>query len=177
MKATPSSSQQEKLIVFLVIAAGVFLRLIPHPWNVTPVLGLALFSGARLKTRLGVFMLLGTLFLSDLFLGADATLPFTWGSFLLVLILGKSLKNAEFGPRIFLTSLLGSFLFYLISNLGVFLVTPLYEKTWGGFVQCYLMAIPFFRNEVIGDTVYTFVFFGTYHLAARKLALRSTSAA
>ncbi|MBI2095462.1 MAG: hypothetical protein HYT89_04795 [Candidatus Omnitrophica bacterium] len=174
MKTTGEAGPlQEKFIVFLIIAAGVLLRVIPHPWNVSPILGLALFSGAHLKTRTGALLLLATLFASDLFLGFDSTLPFVWGSFLLVLILGKSLKSAGFGASIFLTTLSGSSLFYLISNLGVFLATPLYEKTWTGLLRCYVLAIPFFRNAVIGDQVYALVFFGTYHLAFRKSVLKT----
>lgn len=178
MKMTAKSGlPQERLVVFLIVAAGVLLRAIPHPWNVSPILGLALFSGAHLKTHKSLFILLGILFLSDIVLGFHSTMLFTWGSTLLVFVLGKSLKRTEFGAKIFLTSFLGSFLFYLVTNLGVFLVTPLYGKSWEGLFQCYLMGVPFFRNAVVGDTVYTLVFFGTHHLVSQRSALRITSSA
>ena len=34
------------------------------------------------------------------------------------------------------------------------MTTALYAKTWEGLVQCYVMALPFFRNQILGDIVY-----------------------
>jgi hypothetical protein len=34
-------------------------------------------------------------------------------------------------------------------------------KTWEGLVQCYVAAIPFFRNGVAGDLLFTALFFAT----------------
>ena len=56
--------------ILILIAILAFSRLIPHPPNFTPLLGMAVFSGAMLDKKLLAFMVpLGAMFLSDLFLG------------------------------------------------------------------------------------------------------------
>lgn len=158
-----------KLVVFFV-AAGVLLRLVPHPWNVTPMTALALFSGAHLRTRTGAGILVAVLFLSDMVLGLHVTIPFTWGSFLLVLVLGRTLREGEFSLKVAGCSLAGSLLFFLITNFGVFLTGSMYGRDLAGLVACYTMALPFWRNSLIGDLSYTLLTFGLYHLAVHRLA-------
>ena len=41
-----------------------------------------------------------------------------------------------------------SLIFYILSNLWVFLEGLLYPPTLSGFIQCYIMAIPFFFNKL-----------------------------
>jgi hypothetical protein len=156
-----------KKFVYFFVAAVLILRLMPHPWNVSPVTALALFAGLHLRTRNGILLLLGVLFLSDLFLGWHATMPFTWSSFLLILWLGKGLKPG-FSHHIFLRSLAGSSIFFVVTNLGVFLMQSLYPKTITGFWQCYIMALPFYRNMLLGDLVYVFALFGVFHVMTRQ---------
>jgi len=160
----------EKHIAIGLILAAVILRLVPHPWNFSPLLALALFSGAHLRTKTGAGILLGILFLSDLLLGFHALMPLTWGCFILVLFLGRRLRGAGFSPKVFAYTLAGSVLFYLITNFGVFLFTSLYPKSWAGLAECYRMALPFFRNALAGDLVYAFTIFGVYHAAVPRLA-------
>jgi hypothetical protein len=59
-----------------------------------------------------------------------------------------------------------SVLFYLITNFGVW-IDPVsaYPKNFDGLVQSYIAAIPFFRNTLTGDLVYTGVLFGVYELS------------
>ncbi|HZU42019.1 MAG TPA: DUF6580 family putative transport protein, partial [Terriglobales bacterium] len=37
----------------------------------------------------------------------------------------------------------------------------MYPMTLSGLTACYVAAIPFFRNEVVADLVFSFAFFGT----------------
>lgn len=155
-------------LVSLFVLGGVLLRFLPHPWNISPLTALALFSGAFLRTRLGVSGLIVILFLSDLVLGFHRLIPLTWGSFIAVLWMGRVLKTESFSSRIVFGSLAGSCLFYLVTNLGVFLQGDLYPPTATGFVECYIMALPFFRNMLIGDVSYTIVLFGSYYYLTAK---------
>jgi hypothetical protein len=38
----------------------------------------------------------------------------------------------------------------------------MYAPTWAGLVECYVLAIPFFRNTVGGDLFFVAVMFGAY---------------
>ena len=68
-------SQKENLFFRLLLAAAMIviaaaLRVAPHPWNVTPVGAMALFSGALIKDRrLALALPLLALFIGDLFVG------------------------------------------------------------------------------------------------------------
>jgi hypothetical protein len=53
-------------------------------------------------------------------------------------------------------------------------VGGIYPKTAAGLWQCYVAAIPFFRNEFIGNFAYTALLFGGYAALAGRLAPRRT---
>ena len=51
-------------------------------------------------------------------------------------------------------------------------------NNWVGLIECYLMALPFLKNSVASNLIYTAVFFGAYEMAQsllkkRKLAIHS----
>ena len=43
----------------------------------------------------------------------------------------------------------------------------LYPHTLGGLAECYLAGIPFYRNQVLGDALYTIAIFGGYAVLNR----------
>jgi hypothetical protein len=57
---------------------------------------------------------------------------------------------------------LASFLFFLISNFGVWL--NWYPRTTEGLFQCYLLALPFYSRTLMGD-----LFFGYGYLLLKQL--------
>jgi hypothetical protein len=40
----------------------------------------------------------------------------------------------------------------------------LYPKTLQGLVECYSMALPFYRGTLVSDLIFTGVFFGAMHM-------------
>jgi hypothetical protein len=60
--------------------------------------------------------------------------------------------------------------------LGVFVLQNLYPKSAAGLMQCYVMALPFFRNSLAGDLLFTAALFSLYHLAARERSTAATPA-
>lgn len=46
-----------------------------------------------------------------------------------------------------------SFVFYIVSNMFVFICTDMYQKSLFGLLQCYFYAIPFFVNRL---SIYAF---------------------
>lgn len=143
----------------LLLALGIAGRLIPHPWNVTPLIAIALFGGAVLPGRWAVGLPVAIAAASDVLLGWHTTLPFTWAGFALAAWIGQWLRRPSVA-RIATGSLAASTAFFLLSNFGVWLVGGLYPATADGFWACYVAAVPFFRQMLIGDLVCTGALFG-----------------
>lgn len=156
-----------KIVPALIILFGILARLIPHPANFAPITAIALFSGVYLPKKYAFILPIGVLFLSDLFIGFyGATMLFVYGSFILSGLIGLWLKNHKNLFTILGSSFFASILFYLITNFAVWLYPhSFYTKDLSGLLQSYVMAIPFFRNTLLGDLFYIVVFFGGYELA------------
>lgn len=150
------------LAIAAIILSAVFMRLIPHAPNMSPIGALALFSGIVMPNIMGISISLIALFISDLFLGFHATMPFVYGSFVLIAMLGYILRKKVSLVKVGIGSLLGSILFFIITNFGVWLTSAMYEKNIGGLVRAYDMGIPFFRNTLFGDLLYNAIFFMSY---------------
>jgi len=146
----------------LIIITASLIRLLPHLPNFSPLAAMALFGGVYFNKKYALIIPLIVLFISDIFLGFHSTIPFVYGSFLITGFIGLWLKNHQDFKSILSGTLLSSVLFFLITNFGVWLVGSLYLKNITGLAQSYFMAIPFFRNSLLGDLFYTGVFFGSY---------------
>jgi hypothetical protein len=153
---------KNKLFPVLVVLGAVLIRFLPHPANVAPIAAMALFGGAYLNKKYAVFLPLTVMLISDLFLGFHKVMPFVYGSFLLASIIGISLKNKVNPKNVLGASLLSSIIFYIVTNFGVWLTSGMYQMTFLGLVKCYVLAIPFFRNTLLGDLFYTVMMFGGY---------------
>jgi len=150
-------------LVFILI--GTLSRLLPHPANITAVGGLALFSGAHLPLKKAAIILLATMFVSDIFLGFHSVMWATYVSILMAVGIGRVMQARRSIARIAVLIFVSSLLFYLITNFAVwFAPNFLYPKTVSGLIECYIMALPFFRNSLLGDFFYTAVFFGGYEM-------------
>ncbi|MCX6706364.1 MAG: hypothetical protein NTV24_04685 [Candidatus Woesebacteria bacterium] len=152
-------------VSFIVI--GALARLIPHAPNFTPVAAMALFGGTHLNKKQAFIVPLLIMFISDLFICFDSLEMriFVYGSFLITVLIGIFLKGRINFKNIILASLISSILFFVITNFAVWAFTPLYLKTFAGLVSCFTMALPFFRNTLLGDLFYTGAIFGSYSLA------------
>ncbi len=139
-------------IVLLIIIFGVICRLIPHPPNFSPVTAIALFGGLNFSDKRIAFSIpLIVLFLSDLILGISVINLFVYTGFLTIVFLGTKIKSIKFGNII-----LSSFIFFLISNFGVWIIG--YPKNIEGLILCYTMAIPFFGYSIAGDLFFGYLF-------------------
>jgi hypothetical protein len=136
-------------------------RLIPHPPNFTPIGALALFGGACYADRRAAFAVpLAALFLGDLVLGFHALMPAVYGSFALMVVLGFWLRRHRSLLPITVATLAGSILFFVITNFAVWAIGDGYPKTWEGLALCYVAAIPYFQNTLLGDATYALCLFG-----------------
>jgi hypothetical protein len=106
---------------------------------------------------------------SDIFMGLHNVVAFTWGGFILIAVLSNFLKKHKNISGIAAASVLSSFLFYLVSNFGVW-VMGWYPHTIKGLIDCYIMALPFLRNFTLATLVYSFAFFGIYEFTAARIS-------
>lgn len=150
-----------------IILFAVALRLVPHLPNFTPIAAMALFGGTYLSKKYALAVPLVALFISDIFLGFHDTMVFVYGSFLLIGVIGIWLSRHKNLRNVLLTTVFSSILFFVITNFGVWLGGGLYPKTLAGFLDCYILAIPFFRNTILGDMFYVSLFFGSFELAIK----------
>lgn len=152
-----------------VIIIAALMRLVPHPANVAPIGAMALFSGSYLPKKYALIIPLAAMIISDFFLGFHSTIMWVYGSFLLIGLLGMQLRNKANAGNVFLATAASSLLFYFVTNFGVWISTEMYPKTWEGLLQCYVMGLPFLRNTVIGDGLYSAVLFGGYYIVSRSI--------
>ena len=132
-----------------MIVMAVATRLFPHPPNVAPITGIALFAGQRFgDKRLAFIIPILCMLISDLFLGFHSTMPFVYLAFICISFLGIYSKNIHNS-----TILTSSTLFFVVTNFGVWLLG--YPNTMAGLISCYTLAIPFFINTILGDLFFT----------------------
>ena len=134
-----------------------FSRLIPHPSNFTPILAVGIFSGFYFRNfLLGVFIVIFSMFLGDLYLGFHETMFFTYTSLTIAVVIGLYIKHFSFTEILF-SGLASSFGFFLITNFGAWLTLEMYEKNLAGLFQSYVLAIPFFHNTLISTLFYLII--------------------
>ena len=160
----PFSKTQVILIVFIVVAA--LFRLVPHLPNFTPITAMALFSGVYFSNKKFAFIIpILAMLLSDIVLGFSSISLFVYAAFILVTLIGQLSKKMSI-----VTVLLSSIAFFIVTNFGVWLLY--YPKTLNGFLECYTLAIPFFRNSLLGDFFYAAVLYFGF-LVVNKTYLKS----
>lgn len=173
-----------------LILLAALSRLLPHPPNFAPITAMAVFGAVRyLDRRTAVLAPLLALLLSDLAREAlyRSGLVEQWGLYLgmwtvygttaLVSVLGRLARGTRSPAAIAGVTLGGSCLFFLLTNFAVWAGGALYPRTAEGLAACYVAAIPFFRNALLGDAFYATVLFGAWALAeARVPALRPAAA-
>lgn len=154
----------------LAISIGaIAVRLLPHPGNMTPVGATALFGGAKLARPWNYLAPLLVLFLTDLFLGFHALMPFVYGSFIVSVYLAERfLKQSVTTKKLIALATANALIFFLVTNFAVWLEGRLYPPTITGLIESYAMGLPFLRNMLIGDLGYTLGIFGLYAWSQRS---------
>ncbi|RHX91935.1 DUF6580 family putative transport protein [Leptospira stimsonii] len=157
--------RSKSLIVFSLILIAVAGRYFPHPANFSPILAISLFAGAHFASKkLSLVLPVLSLLIGDMFIGFHDLMPVVYGMCLLLVVMGWKLRASSSVGRIVLSSLVGSVAFFAVTNFFVWLTSGMYTLDLNGFAQCYIMAIPFFPNSLLGDLFYTTVLFGAFAL-------------
>jgi hypothetical protein len=182
---TDHRAENARLTLVYVLVIGVIAalyRLVPYylldwerayVWNLVPVGALAIFAGSRLRSWWAFLVPVAAMLFSDLLihpvLAEGGMSAFSWGtpvfyaSFAVYVLIGRLIRPREWAPLLIGgTALLGAVQFFLVSNFVVWLRSSTYPPTAGGLAECYLMALPFFRNTLAGDLFFCALFFGAH---------------
>ncbi|MCF8331370.1 MAG: hypothetical protein K9H84_02875 [Bacteroidales bacterium] len=167
------------LPITLVILASV-TRLIPHPGNFTPIIAIGLYGASKFsKNKIFAFivplfaMLLSDVFINKIMLGNWTLLYegvlFNYAAIIGVVLMSTFIYNKK-GSSFRKTSVSifsGNFLFYLISNFGVFMSFSIYPGTFQGLAAAYIAGLPFLINQLVATIVWSGVLFGADYMFAK----------
>jgi|TARA_B100000929_G_scaffold285064_1_gene268179 hypothetical protein len=167
----------KNIIVLGLIIFAVALRLVPHPPNFSPIGAIGLFSGCYFCLKKSWLIPIFALLISDFVLGFynPISMMTVYMSFVISVIIGRTfLKNKQTPYRLGGAALVSATQFFILTNIGVWLSSILYQVNLTGLIECFVMAIPFYGNSLISELFYTFVLFGGYYISVQCLE-RKTS--
>ncbi len=142
-------------VIIGIIILLATARLLPHPPNFTPILGMAVFSGAIISRRLIAYLIpLAAMFLSDLYLGLHSSIPIIYFSLAVCVLIGTFIESRVSIINSLLGISFGVLVFFLITNFGVWYGSGMYESSISGLMNCYLMGLPFVQNTFISSLIY-----------------------
>jgi len=167
-------------LLMLVFAATRWPGLMPE--NFSAAYALAFCAGVYFPRPWRWILPMATLALTDLALNAyygaelvNLYLLATLGGFALIIGLGTLFKPRSSMAGLLGGGLLGSVIFYLVSNAAAWLYDPGYPKTLAGLVQALTTGLPgfphtweFFRNTLLSGGLFTGLFCGAMNLSAAK---------
>jgi hypothetical protein len=167
------------LLVIVAVAYRVASGLLIHSGttglsNFAPFAALALCSAAYFPARLKFSLPLIALFLSDAILnsyyGASLFSPLVACRYLALVAvgcIGLLLQNRVSFKTMLPASIVGSTVFYVITNAFAWMSDPGYVRNFSGLIQALTLGLPqysatpswmFFRNSLLSDLVFTSLF-------------------
>lgn len=159
-------NNSERLALGLIML-GVLSRLIPHPPNVTAVVGVALLAAYAIRSPLHAALVpVAVMAFSDTVLGWHSSALFTYAGMLAGAFIGRGLLQRLSVVRLGAAAFLASLAFFVISNFGVYL-GGYYGYGLDGLLACYVAAIPFWGYSLVGDLGSTAILFALFVLARR----------
>lgn len=177
-------------LILLAVAARI-VNAEMKIYHLAPVAALGLFAGSIVKDKkfAYIFALLA-MFISDLYIELfspwdgfyGVSQVFTYGGMALVTLLGTKMKQPR-ALKVLGFSLAGSAIFFIVSNIGVWL-QGWYGTDFAGLVKTFTMALPFytkqgqelFINSFVGDLLFNGLLFGSYALLTQAIYGKLTKA-
>lgn len=158
-----STIKREQTFCFLVFIAAIG-AITPHPANITPIAALGLFAGAYMRRKLFLLVPIAALLVADL--SGSGFYDLKVMSFVYLGMFASSLTGRYLlatRPKLgFLPTgiILSSLAFFLLSNTGNW--WAYYPLTAEGLRDCMINGMPYFFRTLLGNTLWSLVFFGSY---------------
>ena len=170
------------IIVFATLTRVAIPPFFGHLPNFSALDALALFCGAFCSRRSSAIALaVVSVWLGDLLITKSFTGQWTmfyegcfwqYGCYALITLLGSRTQRTCTGYIVPLMALTSAVLYFVISNFGVWFSGILYPQTLDGLIACYVAAIPFFKNSLVSDLVFSGVLFGAMQLQKSRAILK-----
>lgn len=170
-----------------LIFSAALSRLIPHLPNFTAVSAVALYGAATLSDKKqAIWIPLAAMLVSDLVIeiffraGLSATqgihlgMLYVYPAFMLVSAIGFWMRRNFSIAKLAAGTLAASVVFFAVTNFGVWLAWDFYPKSAEGLAACFIAAVPFFQNQVLGDLLFTGLLFGIDALIKSRSAKRES---
>ena len=178
-----------RLIPYVLHQLGVPVdpEVTAYPWNFSPILPFCLFGAACFSSRATAFVVpLGIYLAGDIAIwlltgrvdwAFYVGQPVLYLSVLLVVASGLLLRSQRSWSRVAFVGLGSAVIFFLVSNFGVWAFGggQRYSLNLAGLVDCYVQAIPFFRNTLISMLVFLPIMFSPLVLRERKQPILSAA--
>lgn len=169
-------TNSERLAIGLIVI-GVLSRLVPHPPNLTAVVGASLLAGYAIRSVwVAALVPVSIMVLGDLVLGWHSSALFTYAGMLAAALIGRGVIRELSVVRLGGAAFLASAVFFLVSNFGVW-AGGYYGYTFEGLLACYVAAIPFWGLSLIGDLASTAALFGLFVLGRNTFVASNGSPA
>jgi len=170
------------IMVFFGAISRLLLQYLP---NVSALESLALFGGAYFALKRFAFVVpLAAYFVSDFIINNTTAriyfpkheglvffsnhMLYTLSGIVLVVLFGKFVMK-KINLKAGLTGILGAtFIFWVVSNIGSFISSPMYSKDLIGLASCYTVALPFLVKSLVGNLIFGGVLFGSYEWIRSK---------
>ncbi|PIZ05196.1 MAG: hypothetical protein COY58_00125 [Gammaproteobacteria bacterium CG_4_10_14_0_8_um_filter_38_16] len=169
------------MLPLLWILAGVASRLTVHIPDVTPLASFCVFVPTAFSKSVSFFIIFSILILSDIGLYFLSGYPifglwtlFTYSGWLGVTFFGFLFAKNTALCRVFLLTFFASLVFWIWSNFGTWCATSIYPHTTQGLLMCYVAAIPFLKNSLLGSLAWTAVLITLLHFFYRKISHGAT---
>jgi hypothetical protein len=183
------------VLIIMIIVAAAFRLVQSSPVfsllsNVSPVGAIALFGGCYFADRWKAFLVpLASLFLSDVLLNRmyyfDTWVFFysdaywIYGSFALIVMLGHFVKKVTI-LNVIAAGVGAALIHWIVSDFGLWatggrdVTTGLpFTPDLAGLMRCYVLALPYLQNMIVGNLVFCGVLFGSFEwIKNRYPALR-----
>lgn len=149
-------------VAFLVLI--LLARLLPHPPNVSPLTMIAFLLPSYYPKKAGFWLFILSVIVSDCFLSLLYHVKFfggwkliTYSGFAIIYCLGSlfNIKNFSFKQLFYLPIL--SLSYWIWTNFGVWFIYEFYANSIEGLVLCFVAALPFLVNSIVGDLVWSMV--------------------
>jgi len=138
----------------------------------SPLAAIALCGGIYLPKRLAIALPLAVLFVTDIALNAhyhyallSPEMASRYFALAAAVVIGFSLRNRARLGTVLPASVLGSVIFYAVSNTSSWLTWPAYAKTFAGWLQALTVGLPgyaptwmFFRSSLLSDLLFSALF-------------------
>ena len=155
-------SLAELALAMSLVGLDVVARVAPHAPNFTPVAASALLAGTVLRSRtLALAVPLAAMLASDLLLGGYdwRVMGVVYAALALPALLGRC-GRARGAIVLVPLALSSSLFFFATTNFAVWAFSGMYTHDLAGLIHCYVAALPFLQNTIIGDMFWTALLFG-----------------